>query len=73
MRKIRTLVVATMLLLNGSPLARGGDITTGIVAPPPPPQGSSANSDPHKSVAAPRSGDLVTEITLTLIKLLALS
>jgi hypothetical protein len=74
MKNLRTIVVATLLLLNGSLLARGGDITTGVVAPPPPPQGLSSPSTPDKSITrATKSGNLVTEITLTLIRLIAVS
>ncbi len=77
MNKLQKLGAAiTLVLLLSVPIA-AGDIHTGIVSPPPPPpmSGLRTNADAMDKAQTAESletDSLVTEITLSLLQLLAL-
>lgn len=76
MKKIHELAAAITLLVLFSISAPAGEISTNVVSPPPPPPASAITTAPSEisigaTASTVESDTLLTEITLSLLQLLA--
>jgi hypothetical protein len=79
MKKLQGLCAAMTLLIFVSVSTPAGEISTGVVSPPPPPPASATVTEPGEigtgAAAEPtltESETLLTEITLSVLRLLSL-
>jgi hypothetical protein len=75
MKKIRGLCAVTTLLIVLSVSVVAGDISTNVIPPPPPPASATTTEPGHittdETQNAIEAETLITEITLSLLQLLA--